>query len=39
VFRHSGSFWGRLALHYGNTKVRAEPFGAAEIDLSLIWVP
>ncbi len=39
VYRHGGNSWDRLAIHHGNTRVRAEPFHELEIDLTPLWVP
>jgi len=38
VFRLEGERWVRLSAHGGSERVRAEPFEAAELDLSRWWV-
>lgn len=38
-YRHCNEFWGRVSIHHGNTRIRAEPFEALEIDLSPVWIP
>ncbi len=37
VLRRDGPAWLIVAVHEGNVKVRAEPFDAIELDLSILW--
>jgi Uma2 family endonuclease len=37
VFALAGTRWTLIAAHVGNIVVRAEPFAAIELDLSLMW--
>jgi Uma2 family endonuclease len=37
IFRSDGEAWRLLATHAGDVKVRAEPFDAIELDLSVLW--
>lgn len=37
IFRSEGERWLLLATHGGDEKVRAEPFDAIELDLSVLW--
>jgi Uma2 family endonuclease len=37
IFRSDGEGWRLLATHAGEVKVRAEPFDAIELDLSVLW--
>lgn len=37
VYRLEGGRWLLLDIFEGNTKVRAEPFDAIELDLSMLW--
>ena len=37
VLRTAGHGWTSLAKHAGGERVRAEPFDAIELDLSLVW--
>jgi Uma2 family endonuclease len=39
VFRLSDGRWLLLDSHHGSARVRAEPFGAVELELSALWVP
>ncbi len=39
VYRLEGEQWLLLATHAGAARVRAEPFDAVELDLSLVWGP
>ena len=39
VYRLEGKFWVVAATFGGDERVRAEPFDAIEIDLSLLWMP
>jgi Uma2 family endonuclease len=38
VFRHETGGWLRVASASGDTRVRAEPFDAVELDLAQLWV-
>jgi hypothetical protein len=38
-YRREGTSWMLVAAHGGAAKVRAEPFDAVELDLSMIWGP
>lgn len=38
VYRLEHEHWSLIATHEGSTMVRAEPFDAADIDLSELWV-
>jgi Uma2 family endonuclease len=38
IYRLENARWTRLAAHSGNVVVRAEPFEAAELDLSRWWI-
>ncbi len=38
IYRLENSRWTRVAVHSDNVKVRAEPFEAAELDLSRWWI-
>lgn len=38
VFRLDAGLWRLLGTYVGDAKIRAEPFEAAEIDLSLLWI-
>ncbi len=37
VFRSTGAGWLRVTAYEGDAKVRAEPFGAVELDLARLW--
>jgi hypothetical protein len=37
VFRREGEQWLVVQAYRGNRSVRAEPFGAVELDLSPLW--
>jgi Uma2 family endonuclease len=37
VLRLEGGRWSLVAEHRGDARVRAEPFGSIELDLSLLW--
>jgi Uma2 family endonuclease len=37
VLRRQGDNWLTIAVHRGDCKVRAEPFDAIELDLSILW--
>lgn len=37
VYRLEGGRWAELDTFEGNTKVRAEPFEAIELDLARLW--
>ncbi|MCK6528610.1 Uma2 family endonuclease [Myxococcota bacterium] len=37
VYRRGGGFWSLVATHGGDETVRAEPFDAVELPLSLLW--
>jgi Uma2 family endonuclease len=37
VLRREGAQWLIVAVHRGDEKVRAEPFDAIELDLSILW--
>jgi Uma2 family endonuclease len=37
VFRRQSEGWLRVATFSGDTRVRAEPFDAVELDLSQLW--
>jgi Uma2 family endonuclease len=37
VYRSEGEHWLLLGAHSGDDKVRAEPFDAIELDLSVLW--
>jgi Uma2 family endonuclease len=39
VFHLEGDRWSILSVFKGDTKVRAAPFDAIELDLSLVWTP
>jgi Uma2 family endonuclease len=39
VYRLEGDRWFLAATHAGEARVRAEPFDAVELDLSLLWLP
>ncbi len=39
VFRRDGAQWTLVATHGGDERVRAEPFGAVEIELGALWLP
>ena len=39
VFRLESDRWSVLGVFQGDAKVRAEPFDALELDLSLVWTP
>jgi Uma2 family endonuclease len=39
VYRLEPVGWTLVVTHAGDSRVRAEPFGAVEIDLSLLWLP
>jgi Uma2 family endonuclease len=39
VYRLQGEKWLLLGAHGGDDKVRAEPFDAIELELSLLWAP
>lgn len=39
VYRHAGDAWTRVAFHGGDEVVRAEPFEAVAIELSMLWTP
>jgi Uma2 family endonuclease len=39
VYRLEGAGWFLAATHAGEMRVRAEPFDAVELDLSLLWLP
>jgi Uma2 family endonuclease len=38
VLRRRGARWVVAATHGGDDRMRAEPFGAVELDLSLMWI-
>jgi Uma2 family endonuclease len=38
VLRRRGPRWILAATHGGDDKIRAEPFEALELDLSLLWI-
>ncbi len=37
VYRREGELWLLLGTHSGDTKIRAEPFDALELDLGALW--
>jgi Uma2 family endonuclease len=39
VYRLEAAGWLLCATHAGDVRVRAEPFDAVELDLSLLWLP
>jgi Uma2 family endonuclease len=39
VFRLEASGWMLVATHGGDARIRAEPFDAVELDLSVLWLP
>lgn len=39
VYRHGGDVWSRVACYTGDAAVRAEPFDAIVLELSMLWSP
>lgn len=37
VYRHEDGAWSLLGVHEGTQRVKAEPFGGMELELSLLW--